>query len=427
MGGGDRGGGGVREACQEEALTAEANVGSCGDQGDVGCTASPAEAVAALARHARPVETEELPRTRAFGRVLAQGIVTDRQSPAADVSAMDGFAVRVEDTARGELPLAGEARAGRSTGSLRSGHAMPISTGAPIPAGADAVVKKEDATVVDGRVAFSGRISVGQNIRRAGENGPAGAPVSAAGAIITPALAGAMASFGVGSVRVYRRVRVGVVVTGDEVVGDREAPAPWQLRDSNGLTLAAMLASAPWVEAVVLPRIGDDASATRRAIQDAASVADLVLLTGGVSMGDHDHVPSVLRGAGADIIFHRVAQRPGRPVLGAVLASGVPVLGLPGNPVSVMVTGRRMARAIAARLAGAAHDEHVPRVQVRGHERALDLWWHRLVRVTMDGGAQIADGRGSGDVVAAATGDGFVEIPPGQAGAGPWAFYSWAW
>ncbi len=402
-------------------------MGTRGCHADVLCAASPGEAIAALVRRCAPVGTEEVTLARACGRVLAQDVATDRASPAADVSAMDGFAVRSAEAACGVLPLAGEARAGRAPAELRSGHAMPISTGALVPAGADSVVKKEDATVRDGRVELNGGVAAGQNIRRAGENGPGGALVGRAGLVVTPALVGAMASAGVRSARVFRRVRVGVIVTGDEVVGDAVGPAPWQLRDSNGPALGAMVSSAPWAGAVVLPRVADDSSATGRAILSAGSAADLVLLTGGVSMGDHDHVPGVLREVGAEIIFHRVAQRPGRPVLGAVLPNGVPVLGLPGNPVSVMVTARRMAREVAARLAGVAGEERVPAVRVAGHDKTLDLWWHRLARVTTSGEACIADGRGSGDVVSAAGADGFVEIPPGRSGAGPWAFYPWAW
>lgn len=402
-------------------------VGGSGCHGDVGSAASPAVAVGAMVRRCSPVGTEQVTLARASGRVLAQEVVTDRPSPSADVSALDGFAVRVAEAARGDLPLAGEARAGRAPEELALGHAMPISTGAVVPSGADAVVRKEDASLRDGRVVLRAGAAAGQNIRRAGENGPAGALVGAVGDLVTPALVGAMATFGVPMVRVYRRVRVAVIVTGDEVVGDEAPPAPWQLRDSNGPAVSAMAASAAWAEAVVLPRIADDPSATRRAILDAACGADFVLLTGGVSMGDHDHVPGVLREVGAEIVFHRVAQRPGRPVLGAMLPTGVPVLGLPGNPVSVLVTARRMARAVAARMAGVPDGECVPVVRVAGHDKSLDLWWHRLVRLTPEGGARISVGRGSGDVVAAATADGFVEIPPGQSGARAWAFYSWAW
>ena len=402
-------------------------MGSCEIQRGEGCAASPAEAIAAVGRHCAPVGMEEVPLAAACGRVLAQDVVADRASPAADVSAMDGFAVRSSEAARGELPLMGEARAGRAPGELATGHAMAISTGAVIPAGADAVVKKEEATVRDGRLACRGGVAPGQNIRRAGENGGAGAKVGEAGVVVSPALAGAMASFGLRRVRVHRRVRVGVVVTGDELTAGAGALPAWQLRDSNGPALAAMMGSAAWVESKRCPRSADDPDATRRAIDEAGRDVDLLLVTGGVSMGDHDHVPGALGALGANVVFHRVTQRPGRPVLGAVLASGVPVLGLPGNPVSVMVTARQMARPVAARLAGVRGDEPVTAVRVEGHDKTLDLWWHRLVRLMPGGVARVADGRGSGDVVAAATADAFVEIPPGLAGAGPWALFKWEW
>ena len=388
---------------------------------------SPASAVAALTRHLSAVDEEEIAADAGVGRVLAASPVTDRPSPAADVSALDGYAVCARDAGAGALPVVGESRAGSRPEVFRPGTAMKISTGAIVPQGADTVVRREDCELRGDRVHFTGGFHFGAGVRREGENAAAGARLGRAGDRITPALGGACAMFGVQRVVVHRRVRVATVVTGDEVVDTAGHLQPWQLRDSNGPALRAMLGSAPWVEVVQHERAGDDPAATRISLQKAFERADLVLVTGGVSVGEHDLVPAALCELGARTVFHRLKQRPGRPLLGAVLPGGKAVLALPGNPVSVLVTARRIARAVAAHMAGIRESECTHLVRVRGHDRPLDLWWHRLARLVAQGEAEVCDGKGSGDVIAAAASNGFVEIPPGETSDGPWPFYPWAW
>lgn len=392
--------------------------------------ASPHEAVAALLECVAPVGFEALALEMSGGRVLAGAVHSDRPSPALDVSAMDGYAVAAEVLTPGRLPVSGTAQAGRPPLTL-AGGAVRIFTGAPVPAGADLVLKREDVTEETDAIFISEQVVASarrwMNIRRRGENAPQGAVIADPGREVTPAIAAALAASGCTRPVVYRRVRMAVLVTGDEVLSVSDAVEPWQLRDSNCPAMRAMFGSKAWVELQPTSRAPDDPELLRRAISDLLGTADILLLTGGVSMGDRDFVPGVLKGLGARMVFHRVPQRPGRPVLGAVSADGKPILGLPGNPLSVLVTARRLAVPVAARLAGFAADPAPPRlahIDGGGAER-LDLWWHRLVRLTAPDRASVVLGKGSGDIPSAARSDGFAEFPPGQAGPGPWPVYAW--
>lgn len=389
---------------------------------------SPADAVRALIERLVPVGTERVPLEVASGRVLAEALVADRPSPAIDVSAMDGYAVDSARFGAGVVPVAGEARIGRAPERLAPGSAMKISTGAPVPIGADAVIKREDVVERGDSIECPEGMAVtsGLNVRGRGENLGGGAPVADTGARIGPGVAGALASFGRSRPLVYRRVRIALLVTGDEVRDAGDAVEDWKLRDSNGPALRALFGGEPWIELLPARRSADDPALIRNAAEEALSAADLLLCTGGVSMGDRDHIPGVLRDLGAEVIFHRIPQRPGKPVLGAVTPNRQAVLGLPGNPLSVMVTARRMACPVAMALAGIMREPPPRLISIDGDGKRLDLWWHRLVRLTTPGKGELAEGRGSGDVPSAARADGFVELPPGQSGAGPWPFYPWS-
>jgi molybdopterin molybdotransferase len=236
-------------------------------------------------------------------------------------------------------------------------------------------------------------------------------------------------------VRVRRPLRLAILVTGDELRPLGEAITEFQLRDSNGPTLAAMFTGKPWIGAIERARAPDDPGAIRDALSAMFERgADAAIITGGVSMGDHDHVPDVVRSLGAEVLFHKLPQRPGKPMLGAVLG-GRPILALPGNPVSVMVTARRIVAPVLRRVAGFAPEPAPPVVTLTNPGgRTLDLWWHRPVRLPTSGAglhpageglASLVVSKGSGDIPAAAGSDGFVEIPPGASGAGPCAFYAW--
>lgn len=394
---------------------------------------SPAAAIALLLDAVREVETERAALADVAGRTLAEDLRSDRESPALDVSAMDGYALRWSDRERCELPIVGEVRIGTAPQPLPENACLRIVTGAGIPAGADLVLRREDVEESPERIRWSvdcGRaLRSGENIRRRGENAPAGELIVAAGAPITPALVGALANFGLVRPLVRRRIRVAVLSTGDELVpAATTSPEPWRLRDGNGPALAALLGSAPWIGEVIARRVADEESALDGAVRELLGSADALLLTGGVSMGHRDLVPASLARNGVRTLFHRVPQRPGRPVLGGITADGRPVLGLPGNPVSVLVTARRMAWPALARRAGAPVGEATPDAMVRvvrPDAKSLPLWWQRLVRACGPDTVEFADTRGSGDVVGAARSDGFVEMPPNAHGAGPWPFYRW--
>lgn len=397
-----------------------------------------------LCARVNPVGHETVALHMVAGRVLAEDLRADRLSPAMDVSAMDGYAVRLADLTSPRLRVTAEARIGHGPPPMPQGGCVRIATGAGVPLGADAVIKREEVQELPGSdpgtvaaitlaADAASRIRPGQHIRRAGENAPIGALIAERGSLITAPVAGALASFGVHQPVVHRALRVAVISTGDEVVpadeGSDEPLPPWRLRDGNGPSLRALLGSAAWVGSVAVRHVPDDEALLERAIRDALDSADAMLLTGGVSMGHRDFVPAALARQGVRTLFHRLPQRPGRPVLGGVTPDNRPVLALPGNPVSVLVTATRLAGPVLARLSGLRRTAPVPVVQVTNADDAhLSLWWHRLVRLVDAAGgarAELVDARGSGDFVAAASSDGFIELPPEAAGPGPWPFRAW--
>jgi molybdopterin molybdotransferase len=312
-----------------------------------------------------------------------------------------------------------------------AGRAWRIVTGACVPATADAVVRREDTTEGKAWIELEldpAQIAPGQFIRRQGENIRAGSQLVEAGCAVTPAVVSALASFGCTSPRVFRRVRVGLLTTGDELVSPEEQPPPWKIRDSNGPVLMSLLGQSPWIEPVPADNACDSLDTLEASLASLLGSCDAVLVTGGVSMGNRDFVPAAVERVGGKTVFHKLRQRPGKPMLGAIGPAGQAVLGLPGNPVSVMVTARRFAYAFLRRLGGfsMAHPP-TPMVALRNpDEQRLDLWWHRPVKLTGKGEAELLPSLGSGDIAAAALSDGFVCLPPGEVGRGPWPYWCWS-
>jgi molybdopterin molybdotransferase len=394
--------------------------------------ASPAEAVDAITARLSPPGVEHIPLSGSTGRILAAPLLTDRPSPACDVSAMDGFAVRTEDLARHQLPIRGDVLIGREPPIIEPGASLRIVTGAPIPVGADAVIRCEDVAEHAGTIIFAPEVARSTrrfaNIRRSGENAAQGALVATAGCAIRPPLAAALSAFGIASVPVYRRPRVAIITTGDEVLPASASPTPWQLRDSNGPALLNLLSSAPWLQPQQPRHAPDDPRLIRDLIEAALQTADALLLTGGVSMGVRDFVPSVLQELGAEILFHKLPQRPGKPILAAISRRGQPILGLPGNPLSVMITARRIAIPAFLHLAGSTRAESPALVHIEEPDgRTLPLWWHRPAILTGPGRVRLCASVGSGDIAGSATSDGFVELPPELAAEGGTScrFYPW--
>ncbi|MCX5691390.1 MAG: molybdopterin molybdotransferase MoeA, partial [Planctomycetota bacterium] len=368
------------------------------------------------------------------GRIAGADVATDRPSPPFDASAMDGYAVHLGSLRAGIQQIAGEVRIGTDPGVLDvSRGVMRIVTGGALPRGADAVIKREDVEEIDVatiKIAQDviDRCRVGLAVRPRGENGAAGTMLGLAGSEINAPAAGALASAGASVVTTHSPVRVAILTTGDELVGTDEVPGPYQLRDSNGPALAAMLSRRRWLAASTPRRVRDEPEVAFALAAELLANHDCLLLTGGVSMGHRDFVPALVESLGGQKICHHLPQRPGKPLLLAA-AGGKLIAGLPGNPQSVMVTARRIVVPILAHVAGMHEAMPVPRVQLQGDDASLGLWWYRPARLGIDGGAVLVDGRGSGDIIAASRSDGFVELTPNQKATGMMAlpFYSWSW
>ncbi len=294
-----------------------------------------------------PVEDVELPST--LGRVLATDAVADRDLPPFDASAMDGFAVPSGDA--GSLRIDAESRAGApATAPLAPGTACRISTGAVVPEGTHAVVPVERTEERDGEVVVPAT-EAGANIRRAGEDVRAGETVVAAGSEIGPAELAVLASLGLASATCAQRPRLAVLATGDELVEPGAKLGPGQIRNSNAYGVAAQAARSG-AEVVQRGHVPDDADATHAALSSALGEADVVCVTGGVSVGRHDHVKPALAALGVEERFWGVRLQPGKPTwFGS--RDGTLVFGLPGNPVSAMVTFHLFARPAVRALQGA--------------------------------------------------------------------------
>lgn len=391
---------------------------------------SPAAAIACIvarldrAVSAPHVETIDL--RLANGRVLAEPVTADRDSPPFDHSAMDGYAVRLADLAeRRELPVLGESRPGTAPPPMPAARGcIRISTGAPRPTGSDAVVRREDVlehaggtpnTVASITVAPGVSPCEGDHWRLRGENARAGTILIERGAAIDAATAATMAACGIAHPKVRRRVRVAIVTTGDEVVPVEESPRPEQIRNSNGAALEMLIAGRTWLEVARLEHVADRLPQLEAALAASIAGSDAVILTGAVSMGHRDLVRTAIESQHGEILFHRLPQRPGRPMLAAIAQSNgrpVPLFGLPGNPLSALVTARRIVLPSLAAIAGLRPPP--PReVAVQADEdSAAPLWRFRLAQLESDGTATLLPFRSSGDAAAAGRSDGFVEIAP---------------
>jgi len=295
-----------------------------------------------------PLPTESVELADALGRVVAEDLTSAHDLPPFDSSAMDGYAVVAGPAA--ELAVVGESRAGHPAGrSLASGEAIAISTGAQIPEGADAVVPVERVEVHDGRVKVPETPS-GNHVRRAGEDVRAGEVVVRAGSTLGPAELAVAASVGRGTLTCGLRPRVAVLVTGDELVGPGVPLGPGQIRDSNTTALAAQ-AERAGAEVISREVVRDNLEATSAALAAALDRADVVCVSGGVSVGPHDHVKPALLSLGVEENFWGVALKPGKPTWFGTRGDTL-VFGLPGNPVSAMVTFHLFVRPALRALAG---------------------------------------------------------------------------
>ena len=297
-----------------------------------------------------PVGVEAVPLNDALGRTLRENAVAQVSHPPADVSAMDGYALRAGDVtaAGGTVTLTGESAAGRPwAGTVGKGQAVRIFTGAVMPAGADAVVIQEDTIVVGDLVTITEVPVKGRHVRKAGQDFAAGAVGLMAPRRLTARDIGFLAAMNLPLVTVARQPRVGVLSTGDEIVAPGAPVGPGQIVSANGPGLAAF-ARHHGAEAVPLGIVPDDMGALRAAIA-AVGPLDLLVTSGGVSVGDHDLMGQLMRDA--ELAFHKIAMRPGKPLLFGRVGA-LPILGLPGNPVSALVCAALFLGAAIARLTG---------------------------------------------------------------------------
>jgi molybdenum cofactor synthesis domain-containing protein len=301
-----------------------------------------------------PAERVSLPDVR--GRFLAQDVVADSDLPPFDRAQMDGYALLAKDTLNvpARLRIVGESVAGKGWhNTMEPGEAVRIMTGAPVPAGADSVQQVELTREVDsGTVEILETVAEGRSIVRRAAEIVSGSVVLRAGEQINAAMMAVLAAFGCAEVLVARRPRVAVLATGSELVPVDEKPDRDQIRDSNNYSITAYAeASGAVVER--LPLANDDQEKLKRAIAAAAERSDVVITSGGVSMGVYDFTKAALKDLGAQILFERVALRPGKPTVFGKLPNGTLLFGLPGNPVSVAVTFNLFASAALSAMQGA--------------------------------------------------------------------------
>jgi len=365
---------------------------------------------------ARPLGAETVALSAAAGRVLAEDVRADRDTPPFDRSAMDGWAVRAEDlgAAPCTLPVTGHVRAGvEPAGPLAPGSAVQVMTGAPVPEGATAVLPVERSREAGaGRVELLGAPAPGAHIARRGSEVRAGERVLTAGVRLGAAQLSVLAAFGVSRVPVGRRPRVAYLVTGDELVGVEATPRGAQIRNSNGPGLEQQIREAGG-EPVSLGVAPDRLEATVAALEPGLA-ADALIVTGGVSAGVFDLVEDAFAHFGIEVVFDRVAVKPGAPLVFGRRGGGL-VFGLPGNPVSAQVTFELFARPALLRLQGARSTAR-PRLEAElggplrnGSRRRA----HLPVRLVLDRGRVVAEpipSRGSADLVAHARADGLAVL-----------------
>jgi molybdopterin molybdotransferase len=311
----------------------------------------------------------------AAGRILAEDVLADRDLPPLDNSAMDGYGVRVVDCAAAaadkpvRLPVVDDIPAGAFRAApLPEKSVVRIMTGAPVPAGVEAVIRREEVEELGDEIVLKKPVPLGNDIRFAGEDVRAGETVLPAGTLVTPASVGMLAAVGMPFVAVVRRPRVAVLATGDEVVDFHEPLAPGRIRNSNSYSMAALVTQAGALPQL-FPVVRDRPEIIRQALLEAVAGNDLVITSGGVSMGDYDFLQEVIGALPeGEIVFWQVRMKPGKPLLYSRVG-GKPVIGLPGNPVSTMVSFEQFVRPLIRKFAGAPDNNLLlPRFRARLEE-----------------------------------------------------------
>lgn len=373
------------------------------------------DALAALRNSVGPIaECEDVALVDAQGRILASSAIARLNHPQADNAAVDGYAFAHADYLAAALRIApGRSAAGAPFGrALARGEAVRILTGAVLPEGADTVMLDEDSRVEDGLLHGPTGLRFGANRRKAGENVKAGGAVLPAGGRLTPQALAQLAAAGLDHASVFRRLRVGLLSTGDEICQPGDTPPPGGVTDANRPMLAGMIRA--WGHEVVdLGIAPDDAGAVRAALDRGAGNADVILGSGGASAGDEDHMARLLGTEGSRAIW-RIAMKPGRP-LALGRWRGVPVFGLPGNPVAAFVCSLIFARPALAAMAGAGWA--APHVETRAaaftKRRKAGRREYLRARLNDHGSVEVFANEGSGLIRGLIWADGLVDLPDG--------------
>ncbi|MBP0049302.1 molybdopterin molybdotransferase MoeA [Marinobacterium sp. AK62] len=349
-----------------------------------------------LSRIPLPSATEEVPLGEALGRVLAEPVSAATDVPPADNSSMDGYALAGRDFRPGEpMPISQRIAAGCAPEPLRAGTAARIFTGAEIPPGADAVVMQEQAEAEGGQVRILAEIKPGQNIRSRGQDMAAGTPLLEAGVMLRPQTLGVLASTGIERVRVYRRPSVALLSTGDELVQPGQALGPGQIYDANRFLLTGLLQQAGVVDIRPM-HVPDAAEPTAQALREAAR-ADLILSSGGVSVGEEDHVKAQVEALG-ELNIWRIRVKPGKP-FAAGRVGDTPFIGLPGNPASSLVTFCLLALPALHRLQGRQVQPPWQLQLPAGFSREQPQTRDEFLRVRVENGRLLPQGNQSSGVL----------------------------
>ena len=378
---------------------------------------APDEAFRLVLQHASRLPSRTLKLAEACGLELAEPVLADRDYPPFPRAMMDGFAIRVAD-AGNEVTIVGEVAAGQNAAiDVTDGRSLEIMTGAPCPSGTQAVVQKEHVRKAKDRVQLPERIMHGQHIAPQGSECRAGELVLRPGQTVTPLAVAVMASFGMEAVRVTPRPTLAIITTGAELIPPGQEPGPGEIRDSNGPMLVAM-ARDLGLDSIVHEHAEDTLDSIAAAL-DKAAASDIILLTGGVSVGNYDLVPQALSTFGAELVFHRVRQKPGKPLLFARKDAQL-LFGLPGNPLASHWCFHRYVAPAFRKMDGkmavldSMFGELAAPVQPKGGRTYFVPAHGARDENTGDWRITPLPGVSSADIFASCNANAYVEVPPGQ-------------